>query len=166
MWGDTTNRFFEEIKDKNIKTNYFETGIQPLQRQPKDLIDGCLPRAFEDAIIFTRRLGECYLWIDCLCIPQDQAAIQALPISQMDQIYSESICTLVSLISGVQKGPHLEWVAPNDSGPLGGGYEPDACLLIVGVTAHGLVTRRLGVAYVRMEDFLVAGAEVKEKLLE
>jgi hypothetical protein len=35
----------------------------------------------------------------------------------------------------------------------------------VGVTPSGIVTRRLGIAYVRMIDFLVAGAVEKETLL-
>lgn len=59
----------------------------------------------------------------------------------------------------------LEWVAPDKDGPFYGDFEPDACVLIVQVRNPGVVTRRLGVAYVRMIDFLVAGAEVKEILL-
>ncbi|KAJ4109634.1 hypothetical protein NW765_004522 [Fusarium oxysporum] len=71
---------------------------------PIALLEGNIPQTFEDAIGFTKRLGERYIWIDALCIPQDEPGIKAQQISQMDQIYSSSICTIVSLESGVEGG--------------------------------------------------------------
>ncbi|KLO81199.1 Uncharacterized protein LW93_4773 [Fusarium fujikuroi] len=56
----------------------------------------------------------------------------------------------------------IDWISRSD-GP--GEMEADSGLLVVGITPSDIVTRRLGIAYVRMLDFLVAGAEVKEVLL-
>ncbi|KAF9891816.1 hypothetical protein FE257_003300 [Aspergillus nanangensis] len=61
----------------------------------------------------------------------------------------------------------LTWTGSGNSGPLKyNEFEPDACLLIIEATNCDTVSRRLGIAYARMIDFLVAGAEVKEVLLE
>lgn len=56
----------------------------------------------------------------------------------------------------------LDWISRSDGFDE---IEADSALLVVGVTPPGIVTRRLGIAYVRMMDFLVAGALVKEVLL-
>ena len=82
----------------------FAPGVRPLDSQPEDLIAGCLARTFEDLITFTKRLGERYIWIDAMCIPQDEPAILANQISTMDQVYFHSIFTVVSLSSGVESG--------------------------------------------------------------
>jgi hypothetical protein len=78
--------------------------VYPMDKQPIALLEGNLPQTFEDAISFTKPLGERYIWIDALCIPQHETDIKAQQISQMDQIYSSSICTIVSLESGVEGG--------------------------------------------------------------
>lgn len=46
-----------------------------------------LPKSFQDAIDFTRRLGERYLWIDLLCIIQDSEEGWRLEASRMATIY-------------------------------------------------------------------------------
>jgi len=56
----------------------------------------------------------------------------------------------------------LDWISRSDGF---GEIKADSALLIVGVTPPGVFTRRLGIAYVRTMDFLVAGAVVKEVLL-
>ncbi|KAM4059841.1 heterokaryon incompatibility protein [Hirsutella rhossiliensis] len=47
-----------------------------------------LPRVVQDAIDFVAELGECYLWVDALCILFQQ--------SQMDKIYGSATLTIVS----------------------------------------------------------------------
>ncbi|KAF5679751.1 heterokaryon incompatibility (HET) domain-containing protein [Fusarium denticulatum] len=103
VWGDAASRTFEE---KALESESYDVSdnIRPVDRQPIALLEGNLPQTFEDAISFTKRLGERYIWIDALCIPQDEPDIKAQQISQMDQIYSSSICTIVSLESGVEGG--------------------------------------------------------------
>jgi len=39
------------------------------------------------------------------------------------------------------------------------------CLLIVEAADEGVVLKRLGIAFVRVMDFLIAGARVREVLL-
>ena len=49
-----------------------------------------LPRTFRDAVSVTRKLGYQYLWIDTLCIVQDDPADWALEASQMAQYYANA----------------------------------------------------------------------------
>ena len=60
----------------------------------------------------------------------------------------------------------LDWVEP-DYSPRNNylGLEPDVCLLIVEVKESVVPVKRLGVAYVRMLDFLIAGAEERKVLI-
>lgn len=58
-----------------------------------------LPRTFQDAIILTRKLGQRYLWIDSLCIIQDDEEDWANEASMMSEVYKHSWCTLAALSS-------------------------------------------------------------------
>lgn len=53
-----------------------------------------LPATFQDAIIVTQRLGYQYLWIDALCIVQDDPDDWACESTKMGQIYSGSVLTI------------------------------------------------------------------------
>lgn len=56
-----------------------------------------LPRTFQDAIEITRKLGHRYLWIDSLCIVQDDEQDWAHEAGLMAKVYSHSLCTLSAL---------------------------------------------------------------------
>ncbi|KAL8883719.1 MAG: hypothetical protein Q9192_007027, partial [Flavoplaca navasiana] len=56
-----------------------------------------LPLTFQDAIIITRNLGYHYLWIDSLCIIQDDPDDWAFESSTMSRVYSNSILTIAAL---------------------------------------------------------------------
>ena len=61
----------------------------------------CIPftsflKTFQDAIIFTRQLGPKYLWIDCLCIIQDDRDDWARELALMGEIYSNSFVTIAA----------------------------------------------------------------------
>lgn len=58
-----------------------------------------LPRTFRDAIEVTRKLGHRYLWIDSLCIVQDDEQDWAHEAGLMAKVYSHSTCTLSALSS-------------------------------------------------------------------
>ncbi|KAJ6786759.1 hypothetical protein PWT90_11079 [Aphanocladium album] len=58
---------------------------------------GELPQAVTDAIDFSDALGEVYLWVDALCIVQDDNSSKDVYISRMDQIYGGAHVTLVTL---------------------------------------------------------------------
>lgn len=50
----------------------------------------CLPKVFQDAIIVTRALGLKYIWIDAICIIQDDNMDMSAQLSQMGQVYREA----------------------------------------------------------------------------
>ena len=65
-----------------------------------------LAASFQDAILTCRRLGICYLWIDCLCILQDGEGSHADWLSHahvMDQVYLN--CEL-NIAINPSKNPH------------------------------------------------------------
>ncbi|KAF8849933.1 HET-domain-containing protein [Acephala macrosclerotiorum] len=76
------------------------------------LCNGTLPQTIEDAIFLTQSLELQYLWIDALCIIQDDDADKEVQIASMSQIYGFSFITLVAAsaasvhggIPGLRKG--------------------------------------------------------------
>lgn len=71
-----------------------------------------LPRTIEDAIFIVKELGEKYLWVDALCIFQDDLEDTQYQVSQMEVIYGGALVTLVAAhgadanagLSGVRQG--------------------------------------------------------------
>jgi hypothetical protein len=72
-----------------------------------------------DAIEVSRRLGKRYLWIDTLCILQDNEIQKAKLLTQMDSIYGQAFLTIVALsadstespLPGVRQGTRLASMA-------------------------------------------------------
>lgn len=58
-----------------------------------------LSRTFQDAVTIVRDLGQSYLWIDSLCIVQDDKDDWAQEASRMAEVYRESFCTISALSS-------------------------------------------------------------------
>lgn len=56
-----------------------------------------LPRTVEDAITFTDRLNERYLWVDAFCINQHDSQHQMEQISNMDLVYQCARLTIIAL---------------------------------------------------------------------
>lgn len=54
-----------------------------------------LPKTFLDAMEVVRRLGHRYLWIDSLCIIQDDRRDFEVECSRMHLVYSQALCTIV-----------------------------------------------------------------------
>ena len=78
-WGSA--QFLKLTKD-NIGD--FVRGIQILD----------LPRTFRDTILVSQKLGVRYIWIDALCIIQDDPDDWLKEASQMDMVYANSICNI------------------------------------------------------------------------
>ena len=55
-----------------------------------------LPQTIQDAIIVTRQLGFRHLWVDALCIIQDDKEDKAREISRMGMIYKNAAITLAA----------------------------------------------------------------------
>ena len=56
----------------------------------------CFPLTLRDGIAVTRGLGIRYLWIDALCIVQDDDDDKDKEIPQMRQIFSNAHCTIIA----------------------------------------------------------------------
>ena len=65
----------------------------------QDVPFGDLPQTFKDAVSITLRLGYNALWIDALCIIQDDKDDVAEEIPRMGTIYGNSTCTIAALSS-------------------------------------------------------------------
>lgn len=55
-----------------------------------------LPRTFHDAIIVARGLGIRYIWIDSLCIIQDDKKDWESESGRMEQVFSSAYCTIAA----------------------------------------------------------------------
>ncbi|KAI2615698.1 heterokaryon incompatibility protein-domain-containing protein [Hypoxylon sp. NC1633] len=64
-----------------------------------------LDQTIRDAIAITRTLGYKYLWVDALCIVQDDDTFKSTEIARMGQIYrNATICITASRSSNVKEG--------------------------------------------------------------
>lgn len=55
-----------------------------------------IPKTVEDAIALVAKIGERYLWVDALCILQDDPEDTTLYIQRMSYIYSNAIATVIA----------------------------------------------------------------------
>lgn len=82
-WGPPSKHFIRTTKE-NIKSH--------LDRIPFE----DLSRTFEDAVDIVREMGLSYLWIDYLCIVQDDEDDWTREASLMADVYHESFCTIAA----------------------------------------------------------------------
>lgn len=73
-----------------------------------------IPRTIVDTITLCRSIGQRYLWIDSLCIIQDNLDEKLRLINSMDCIYENAILTVVAL-SGSDAGAGLAGIRPRSS---------------------------------------------------
>ncbi|KAI0453049.1 HET-domain-containing protein [Xylaria acuta] len=85
VWGGTPT--FMALRD-NIKR----------LQNPSSLAEGStktIPKTVRDAMFFVQRLGERYLWVDMLCIVQDDAQKLA-EVANMGAIYAQASITIIA----------------------------------------------------------------------
>jgi hypothetical protein len=70
-----------------------------------------ITRVVQDAIELVKSQGEKWLWVDSLCIVQDDAATKHEQIMNMDTIYNHAFLTIVS-VSGENAGHSLPGIRP------------------------------------------------------
>jgi len=109
VWGDATNK-------GTTSEGYFKPG--PLRNG--------LPATIEDAIQVTRQLKKRYLWVDYVCIDQQDETKKAGQIMLMDDIYSGAFATIISLNGqsmheGLPRVGMSAQVIPQDVADFGGG---------------------------------------------
>lgn len=81
-WGGGAN----QLKLVKTKASAF---LQAIKRSQ-------LPKTFLDAMFITRRLGIRYLWIDSLCIVQDDESDWAAESVKMGDIYQNTYCNIAA----------------------------------------------------------------------
>jgi len=59
-----------------------------------------IPRTIRDCIRICQLMGEKYLWVDSVCIEQDNDGEKLLQISQMEEIYEKAVLTIVNATQG------------------------------------------------------------------
>lgn len=57
---------------------------------------GSLPKTFQDAVVLTKRIGIHYIWIDSLCIIQDDVQDWKSEAAKMADVYRDAYCTLAA----------------------------------------------------------------------
>ena len=62
-----------------------------------------LPKTFQDAVVMARRLAASYLWIDFLCIIQDDVQDWKDEAMKMADVYRNAYCTLAATGSRVTR---------------------------------------------------------------
>ena len=90
-WGKNSHRQLRTTKDTLIE---HQKGIEWNQ----------LPRTFQEALILTYKLGLRYLWIDSLCIVQDDLEDWRTEGGKMADIYAHSYMTFAATNSMDSKG--------------------------------------------------------------
>ncbi|KAF2104599.1 HET-domain-containing protein [Rhizodiscina lignyota] len=81
VWGRTKNT---QLTSKNLK-HFMTVGIP-----------GDIPRTIQDAMLVVDAVGERFLWVDSLCIIQDETTHKQAQIAQMANIFSNSVFTIVA----------------------------------------------------------------------
>lgn len=85
LWGSNPRRNFLQALHSNIAELEHEGS----------LIREQLPATIHDAMEACKRLGQRYLWVDRLCILQDESDDKLLYINSMDAIYASAFLVLV-----------------------------------------------------------------------
>lgn len=74
------------------------TMIRPRLMQPGGIkaASKSIPRTINDAILLVKKLGERYLWVDTLCLIQNDQEDLSAGVNMMDQIYEASWLTIAA----------------------------------------------------------------------
>lgn len=81
------------------KNTIFKTTNATFQQSQRGIGFEMLPQTFKDAVAITRGLGISYLWIDSLCIIQDEATDWIKESTRMKDYYRNSFLTISALSS-------------------------------------------------------------------
>lgn len=98
-------------QEVQLTTNTVESFKQSIQ------LDS-LPKTLRDAATVTRRLGKKYLWIDALCIIQDDEASKQKELAQMARIYMNSFLTIQAAVPSSVKEGFLDSREPPEIPPV------------------------------------------------
>jgi hypothetical protein len=83
-WGDASKQF--------------TTTRLTLEERKRGIVLNVLPQLFRDVIIYVRRLGVTHLWIDSLCIIQDDPEDWKQESTRMCMVYQNALLTIAATI--------------------------------------------------------------------
>lgn len=90
-------------------TRHVVTNTENLERHKVSIPYERLPKTFQDAVVLTRNLGLPYIWIDSLCIIQDDIQDWKIESAKMADVYRHAYCTVAATGShGDQEGMFVE----------------------------------------------------------
>ncbi|KAG2110065.1 heterokaryon incompatibility protein-domain-containing protein [Suillus cothurnatus] len=104
LWGGTGEEYW--TTRANLKQRRTQGGLDVL----------VLPGTILDTIQLVRQLGERYLWIDALCIVQDDPKDKAVQIGVMELIYGSSVFTIFAA-GGTSAHDPLPGIRPGTRDP-------------------------------------------------
>lgn len=93
---DARGRYFTLSHCWGLSPQFTTTRATIEERRKAIRVDE-LPKTFQDAVVITRHLGARYLWIDSLCICQDDREDWAVQSSKMADIYANSYLSIAAL---------------------------------------------------------------------
>lgn len=76
------------------------TYLRNIDDRRKGINFNMLPKTFQDAVVVTRKLGKRFLWIDSLCIIQDDKQDWEKESKLMEQVFSSAYCTIAATSAG------------------------------------------------------------------
>lgn len=79
------------------KSNHLQTTLDNLDEHTAGINIASLSRTFRDAIAICQHLNESYLWIDSLCIIQDDHQGKAAEMERMQSIYAGASLTISAM---------------------------------------------------------------------
>ena len=93
------------------------TTISSLADRRKGIELDALPKTYKDAICVARNLGVRFLWIDSLCIVQDDPDDWASESRRMEEVYASAYCTIAasSASDGFLSPPDIESTGHTDT---------------------------------------------------
>ena len=77
------------LRKENIKSLRMRGGFAAYSKN--------VPRTIQDAIYLVQQISERYLWVDSLCIIQDESAQKDELINSMDLVYGGSLITVIAM---------------------------------------------------------------------
>jgi hypothetical protein len=89
VWGSHENQPFKSLRSNSLNSH---GELKELEIPPEIK----LPATIEDAIQITSEVGISYIWIDMLCLIQDDPDYMASQIPRMAEIYSSAIMTIIA----------------------------------------------------------------------
>jgi hypothetical protein len=106
VWGDSN---FLTLNRDNYDDLHTTQGLSKFK----------LPQTIADALHLCAQLGERWLWVDSLCIQQDDDNDRALQIQRMEMIYEKAVMTIANVSGTNTAADHpLPGVRPNTRQPF------------------------------------------------